>query len=304
MTQPDLLQKTSVEDFIDTLAHSVLDRAPDGPIIRALIELIVFGLKQAWACLFGALMLAMIALSAVFYPAEAGISRYDALFAGALCLQVLMLVTRLENLQEAKIILIFHIIGTVMEVFKTHVGSWIYPEPSLLRIAGVPLFSGFMYASVGSYIARIWRIFDMGFTHYPPIWTTYVLAALIYLNFFTHHYTIDVRIGLFALVVLLFWRTRVHFRVFRLRLWMPMIAGFILVALFIWMAENIATLSKAWLYPNQLNGWTPVSLAKLGSWFLLMIISFVLVTLIHPPTPPPPVEPTGDDGLSDVVKNA
>jgi uncharacterized membrane protein YoaT (DUF817 family) len=289
VSQKDLLQKTSVEDRIDALAHNVLDRAPEGPIARALIELIVFGLKQAWACLFGALMLAMITLTALFYPAEASISRYDALFAGALGVQILMLLTRLENLQEAKIILMFHIIGTAMEVFKTHAGSWVYPEASVLRIAGVPLFSGFMYASVGSYIARIWRIFDMRFTRYPPLWTTYVLAALIYLNFFTHHYTIDVRIGLFALVALLFWRTRVHFRVFRLRLWMPMIAGFILVALFIWMAENIATLSKAWLYPSQLNGWAPVSLAKLGSWFLLMIISFVLVTLVHRPTPPPPV---------------
>ena len=52
MSQKDLLQKTSVEDRIDAVAHNVLDRAPEGPIARALIELIVFGLKQAWpACL-------------------------------------------------------------------------------------------------------------------------------------------------------------------------------------------------------------------------------------------------------------
>ena len=52
------------------------------------------------------------------------------------------------------------LVGTVMEMFKTGVGSWIYPEPSFFRIGGVPLFSGFMYAAVGSYIARAWRLFD------------------------------------------------------------------------------------------------------------------------------------------------
>lgn len=300
MPQKDLLRKTSVEDRIDILAHAVLARAPDGPLASTVIEFIVFGLKQAWACLFGGLMLAMIALSAIFYPADAEIARYDALFVGAVLLQIAMLTLRLENLDEAKVILLFHIIGTAMEVFKTHVGSWVYPEASVLRIAGVPLFSGFMYAAVGSYIARIWRIFDMCFTHYPPIWTTYFLAASIYVNFFTHHYVIDARNALFALVAVLFWRTRVHYRVFRLRLWMPMIVGFVLVALFIWLAENLATLSKVWLYPSQLNGWTPVSLAKLGSWFLLMIISFVLVTVIHRPMPP---QTPGPFGIGETSKD-
>ena len=285
MPRNTLLQKTSVEDRIDALAHRILARAPTGPLASGIIEFVVFGLKQGWACLFGGLMLAMIMMSAWLYPADAPLARYDALFLGALGLQIAMLTFRLENMDEARVILLFHIIGTVMEVFKTHVGSWIYPEPSLIRIGGVPLFSGFMYAAVGSYIARVWRIFDLRFSDYPRSWTTYVLAALIYINFFTHHYIVDVRNVLFVLVGVLFWRTRVHFRVFRMRLWMPMIVGFLLVAVFIWFAENIATFSRAWLYPSQISAWKPVSLAKFGSWFLLMIISFVLVTLVHRPTP-------------------
>ncbi|MEO1360946.1 MAG: DUF817 family protein, partial [Pseudomonadota bacterium] len=52
---------------------------------------------------------------------------------------------------------------------------------------------------------------------------------------------------------------------------------------FIWLAENIATFTQIWLYPNQESSWTMVSLQKLGSWYLLMIISWVLVTLIHRP---------------------
>jgi uncharacterized membrane protein YoaT (DUF817 family) len=48
----------------------------------------------------------------------------------------------------------------------------VYPEPSLLRIGGVPLFSGFMYAAVGSYIARVWRICDYSLRTLPaPLWT-------------------------------------------------------------------------------------------------------------------------------------
>ncbi|MBV9517493.1 MAG: DUF817 domain-containing protein, partial [Hyphomicrobiales bacterium] len=31
------------------------------------------------------------------------------------------------------------------------------------------------------------------------------------------------------------------------------------------------------------HGWSPVGIAKLGSWFLLLIISYVLVTLVNRP---------------------
>src|SRR3546814_7583043 len=79
---------------------------------------------------------------------------------GALLIQLSMLLFRLETPKEAVVILIFHVVGTVMELFKTAAGSWQYPEASLLHIGAVPLFSGFMYAAVGSYIARVWRIFD------------------------------------------------------------------------------------------------------------------------------------------------
>ncbi len=75
----------------------------------------------------------------------------------------------------------------------------------------------------------------------------------------------------------------VHYRVFRFRHRMPLLFGFLLVALFIWFAENIGTWSRAWIYPGQAESWSPVSISKLGAWYLLMIISFVLVTLVHRP---------------------
>ena len=248
----------------------------------ALYEFLLFGFKQGWACLFGGLLLALLLGTHVFYPDSAPLHRYDFLTLAAIAIQAGMLAFRLETWREARVILIFHIVGTVMELFKTQAGSWTYPEASVLHIGAVPLFSGFMYAAVGSYIARVWRIFDFRFSHYPPAWMTWALAAAIYVNFFTHHFTIDIRWGLFAATAAIFWRTRVHFRNWRVHRWMPLLVGFGLVALFIWFAENIATFANAWNYPGQEAKWQMVSIAKYGSWYLLMLISFVLVTLVQP----------------------
>ena len=252
----------------------------------ALYEFLLFGFKQAWACLFGALLLVLLLATHFLWPDDAGLHRYDFLTLAALGIQVAMLAFRLETWDEAKVILLFHVVGTVMEIFKTSVGSWVYPEAALLKIGGVPLFSGFMYASVGSYIARVWRIFDFRFARYPPAWATWLLAALVYVNFFTHHFGPDLRWALFAGALLLFARTTIHFRNWRDHRWMPLLLGQFLVALFIWFAENIATFANAWNYPGQEAGWEMVGIAKLGSWFLLMLISFVLVALVQPIRPP------------------
>ena len=247
-----------------------------------LYEFLLFGFKQGWACLFGGLLLALLLGTHLFYPDSAALHRYDFLTLAAIAIQAGMLAFRLETWREARVILIFHVVGTVMELFKTQAGSWHYPEASMLHIGAVPLFSGFMYAAVGSYIARVWRIFDFRFTHYPPAWMTWALAAAIYANFFAHHFIVDFRWGLFAATAAIFWRTRVHFRNWRVHRWMPLLVGFGLVALFIWFAENIATFANAWNYPGQETEWHMVSLAKYGSWYLLMLISFVLVARVQP----------------------
>lgn len=276
---------TSVEARIDAAARRVLDRLPAGGLSGAFVEFVVFGLKQGWACLFGGALLALLIATRVLWPQDAALARYDFLFLAALALQGTLLATKLEQPAEAVVIFLFHVVGTAMELFKTDAGSWIYPEDNFFRIAGVPLYSGFMYAAVGSYLARVTRIFDMRYSHYPPLAPTVVLAAAIYLNFFTHHFVADVRWLLFAAAGALYFRTWVHFRVFRFTHRMPLLVGFLLVALFIWFAENAGTWSRAWLYPGQEAGWTPVSIHKLGAWYLLMIISFVLVTLVHRPKP-------------------
>ena len=227
---------TSVEARIDAAAHAVLDRLPARGLSGALLEFLVFGLKQGWACLFGGAMLGLILATRMYWPDGIPVARYDFLFLAALSIQIAMLGFRLETWAEAKVILIFHLVGTAMEIFKTSAGSWIYPEENFFRIAGVPLFSGFMYAAVGSYLARISRIFDMRYTNYPPIGMTVALCAAIYVNFFAHHFIADMRILLFAAIAALYFRTVVHYRVFRFRHRMPLLLGFVLVALFIWLA--------------------------------------------------------------------
>jgi len=249
----------------------------------AATEFLAFGLKQAYACLYGGLLLGYILLTRYVYPEDAWLSRYDFLFLCALGTQIIMIATRLETLDEARTILIFHVVGTVMEIFKTSAGSWVYPEDSLLRVGDVPLFTGFMYASVGSYLARVARVFDFAYSGYPPLWTTWLFALAIYLNFFTHHFMVDMRICLSGVLFLLFGRTQVHYSVFRYRHRMPLVLGFFLVALFIWIAENIGTFARAWQYPSQGADWTFVSFTKLNAWVLLMIVSFVLVTFVNKP---------------------
>jgi uncharacterized membrane protein YoaT (DUF817 family) len=250
---------------------------------RYACEFLWFGLKQGWACLFGGLMLALIVATHLWWPEGAAVSRYDFLVVGAVAIQAGMLAFRLESREEAAVIFLFHVAGTVMELFKTAHGSWVYPEDSVLRIGAVPLFSGFMYAAVGSYIARVQRIFHIRVRDYPPMWTTWLLAAAIYINFFSHHWLPDVRIALFAATAVLFGRGRFWFTADRRRRSMPLLAGYGLVALFIWLAENLGTFGRAWAYPGQEGGWEMVGLTKLGSWFLLMIVSVVLVSIVRRP---------------------
>lgn len=241
----------------------------------------VFAVKQAWAALFGGLLLAAIIFTN--YVDVPWLTRYDWLFVWAVLVQIGMLAFRLEQPREVIAIVLFHLVGLGMELFKTSsgIGSWTYPEDSTIRLLTVPLFSGFMYAAVGSYLTRAWRVLHLRFTRYPNRWATALLALLIYGNFFTHHYIYDIRYFLFAAVVALYARTWVYFRPHRSEYSMPLIVGFALIAFVIWLAENVATFTRVWLYPSQQASWQIVGLEKWGSWFLLMIISFIMVDILR-----------------------
>ncbi|WIV51463.1 DUF817 domain-containing protein [Marivivens sp. LCG002] len=258
-------------------------------------EFVMFVVKMGWATLFGGLLLVGMIVSSKIWQADWPIARYDALVAYALTLQILFLVFKLETFSEAKVILLFHLTGTIMEVFKLHMGSWDYPGAGVLKIAGVPLFSGFMYASVGSFMARAIRLFDMRFAPFPPYALTLLFAGVIYLNFFTHHFIPDLRIGIFLCSLLLFWRTRIWFEIGRWY-WMPLPLAAFLSSFFLWIAENVGTATQTWLYNGQ-SASDLVNFSKMGSWYMLLYVAFGTVTLVlREPLSKGPIDPNRPAG--------
>jgi uncharacterized membrane protein YoaT (DUF817 family) len=244
---------------------------------RGLMEFLWFGVKEARACLFVGLFFA-----AIFLMPRAGllgIPRYDVLLVVAVAIQLWMVRVKLETWDELKAVCLFHAVGFALEAFKVSgsIQSWSYPDFGYTKIFGVPLFSGFMYAAIGSYIVQAWRLLDLRVRHHPPYWMATAIAILIYVNFFTHHYIGDYRWYLAACALGLYSRTTVVFRPLDRDRRMPLMLGFVLTGFFIWMAENIGTFWGVWRYPNQLGAWSAVHISKWSSWSLLVIMTFTIV---------------------------
>lgn len=244
---------------------------------RFLLEFLCFGIKEARACLFAGLFFA-----AVFTVPRAGLlglPRYDVLLVLALAIQAWMVWAKLETVDELKALTLFHALGFALEAFKTSGGiqSWSYPDFAYTKLFGVPLFSGFMYAAVGSYIIQAWRLLEVRVIHHPPYWMAGLVAVLIYANFFTHHYIGDYRWYLAACALGLYARATVIYRPLDRDRRMPLLLSFILIGFFIWLAENLSTFFRVWQYPNQVGAWSAVHVGKWSSWTLLIIMTFTIV---------------------------
>ena len=270
------------------MSFSALAHSTERTLVRILgpklgdgvYEFLVFGFKEAAACVFAGSFLFLLAISG--HISIPGLHRYDFLFLSAIAIQIVLIAVRLENWREVAVLSLFHLIGMGLELYKTSptIRSWSYPEPSFFHIRTVPLYSGFMYASVASYIMQAWRILRVRMTAFPPFPLAVGLCAAIYANFFTNHYIIDLRWPLAACVLLLFWRTQIYFVVTKTQRRMPIALSFVLIAFFIWVAENIATYFGAWQYPHQKRQWAIVGPNKISSWMLLVIISFIIVAAL------------------------
>lgn len=244
--------------------------------IRTAISLFAaFVWKEAVSCLFAVVI--FISLAVTKYFAIPGLPRYDALLAITILTQVALYATKFETRDEVKVIFLFHFIGLSMELFKVHFGSWRYPAPGYTKVWGVPLYSGFMYSSIGSYIVQVWRRLELRLVRWPGPFLTIPLGILIYLNFFTDQFGIDLRWWLMLALLAVLFRTQVQFRLRDTDLRMPLLLSFLSVGFCIWLGENIATYLGAWQYPYQAAGWQMVTLNKIGSWSLLVIISFLIV---------------------------
>lgn len=240
-------------------------------------EAAIFLFKQLSACLFGASILILLILTSAAWRPDWIVARYDFLVVAAIAIQGAFLATRLETLNEAKVILFFHITGMVMEVFKVSAGSWTYPEPGILKVGDVPLFTGFMYASVGSYFSRSMRLYHARLEGYPTEWLTWVLAAAIYVNFYSHHFIWDARYVLIAATLILFGRTMIAGRIAKRRFRLPLVGLVLFATLLLFVAENVGTRTGTWTYGQD----TRVALAKAGSWYLLLYVALVQVALVH-----------------------
>ncbi|MGD6960627.1 DUF817 domain-containing protein [Fictibacillus phosphorivorans] len=237
--------------------------------------LLTFTYLQALSCIFPVIIFGALALSK--FVSIPFIPRYDFILLICLLTQVAMIVTKLETIDELKVICVFHLIGLALELFKVHMGSWSYPEEAYSKIYGVPLYSGFMYASVASYICQSWRRLDLQIKGWPNPLFSFGICVLIYLNFFTHHYLFDARWILILLLFPIFYKTVVHYTINERVYKMPILLSFLLIGFFIWIAENITTFLGAWQYPNQEASWSLVHIGKISSWFLLVIISIIIV---------------------------
>lgn len=270
----------ALQRLLPSLDKHLTDRPSDlqrSRIQRFAIEFVYFGVKEARACLFAGLF-----FLAVFLVPRAGlvhIPRYDLLLIIALAIQVSMIWAKLETFDELKAISLFHLVGFALEVFKTSGGiqSWSYPDFAYTKLFGVPLFSGFMYAAVGSYIIQAWRLLDLRVRHHPSYGMAWLMALAIYANFFAHHYLGDYRWYIAACTLGLYARTTIIFRPYDRDRKMPLLLAFILIRFFIWLAENISTFFGIWRYPNQVGAWSAVEIGKWSSWCLLVIMTFTIV---------------------------
>ena len=265
---------------IDAFDAALLRPTPPTALARlphGLVEFLFFGLKEARACLFAGLF--FLAIFAVPRAGLLGITRYDLLLLIALAIQAFMVLARLETVDELKAITLFHLVGFVLEAFKTSPGvaSWSYPDFAYTKVLGVPLFSGFMYAAVGSYVIQAWRLLDVRIRHHPPYWLATLVALAIYVNFFTHHWIGDFRWYIAACALGVYARTTVVFRPLDRDRRMPMLLAFVLVGFFIWLAENFSTFFGIWRYPDQLGAWSTVHVGKWSSWSLLVVMTFTIV---------------------------
>ncbi len=204
------------------------------------------------------------------------IARYDILLVCCLSLQFFMYRCGWESRSEVAVISLFHAMGLAMELFKVYMHSWSYPEPAFTKIFGVPLYSGFMYASVASFICQSWKLFGIELRHWPRASVAWLLAAFLYFNFFSQHFFFDLRWLLLAAVLFSFRNAEFHIHFYR-RYKVNAVRLFVAMGIMIWCAENIATFLGAWQYTYQHKGWRVVHAHKVLSWTLMSIVSIIVV---------------------------
>ena len=235
-----------------------------------------FFMREARASVFALGLFAGLGLSHLPMP----LARYDFLLVWCLGLQVWMVRSGRERGREIAIVAAFHLLGLGLEAYKVRHGSWSYPEPALTKVWRVPLYSGFMYASVASYMLGARSELGLRVVAMPPRWTLALALGAIYANFLLARVFGDVRWPLVVGLVLLLYRVRVEFAWGEGRARMPLVLSLALIGGFVFLAENLCTALGAWVYPHQALGWRPVEAGKIVSWGLMSTVAFLALWLL------------------------
>lgn len=92
---------------------------------EALHEFWWFGLKQARACVFAGSF--FVILFASKHIPLGPIPRYDFILFAAVALQIALVATRIETLDELKVICVFHVIGLALAARRVPPGEFVVP---------------------------------------------------------------------------------------------------------------------------------------------------------------------------------
>lgn len=96
-----------------------------------------FGLKQFRSAIFGiTIILSLIVTTFIKIP---HLARYDTLLICVLVIQVILLVSKYERIYDLIPIMVFHILGMILEIFKVRHGSWSYPDAGIFKIMDVQI---------------------------------------------------------------------------------------------------------------------------------------------------------------------
>ena len=250
----------------------------------ALVEFLVFGLKQAWACLFGGAMLALIIGTRLWWPDEAPLARYDFLFLAALVDPDRHARLQAGNARRSQ--------GDPDLPRGRHGDGDIQDVGRLVDLSGGELLPDRRRAAVlrlhvcgGRLLPRPHPAHLRHALHrYPPLWTTVVLCVadlrqLLRASF--HAPTCATccsrrrpRSTCAPSSTTASSASATACRCCSASCWWRCSSG---------SPKTSAPGRAPGSIPDRQTAWTPVSIGKLGAWYLLMIISFVLVSLVHRP---------------------
>lgn len=212
-----------------------------GKIYEGVRQLVRFGLLQARCCAFAVALVGGIAVSGLL--PELPLARYDLVLLYGIGLAVVARWVGWDSARDTVVIAGCHLVGLLFELVKVRLGSWSYPEDAVTKVAGVPLYGGFLYAAVGSYVCRSWELLDLRLSGYRPSVMAW-LAGAVYVNFFSHHWLPDARWVLAVAMLCATAGTWVRYTVGERHYRMPLALAFVLIGFFLWVAENAATYAR------------------------------------------------------------